>query len=57
LLSCFFIEKAYNNFQEKVVFTQVFQDGQIIEDGFHQELMARNGSYAEMYREQAKWYQ
>jgi len=29
----------------------------IIEDGSHQELMERNGCYAEMYREQAKWYQ
>jgi len=35
----------------------VFQEGRIIEDGSHQELMERNGCYAEMYREQAKWYQ
>ena len=35
----------------------VFQDGRIVEDGSHQELMAQNGRYAEMYREQAKWYQ
>ena len=35
----------------------VFQDGQIIEEGSHLELMAKNGHYAQMYREQAKWYQ
>ena len=35
----------------------VFRDGRIIEDGSHKELMAKNGYYAEMYREQAKWYQ
>ncbi|MCI8800454.1 MAG: ABC transporter ATP-binding protein [Lachnospiraceae bacterium] len=29
----------------------------MIEDGSHQELMERNGYYAEMYREQAEWYQ
>ncbi len=35
----------------------VFRDGSIIEDGSYKELMAKNGYYAEMYREQAKWYQ
>lgn len=35
----------------------VFRDGEIIEDGSHQELMAQNGHYAELYRAQAKWYQ
>lgn len=35
----------------------VFKDGQIIEDGSHQELIKKNGYYTEMYREQAKWYQ
>ena len=35
----------------------VFHNGQIIEDGSHLELMAKNGHYAQMYREQAKWYQ
>ena len=35
----------------------VFRDGEIVEDGSHQELMAQNGHYAELYRAQAKWYQ
>ena len=35
----------------------VFRDGEIIEDGSHQELMAQNGHYAELYRAQARWYQ
>lgn len=35
----------------------VFRDGQIIEDGSHQELMEQNGHYAALYRAQAKWYQ
>lgn len=35
----------------------VFRDGEIIEDGSHQELMDRNGHYAKLYRAQAKWYQ
>lgn len=34
----------------------VFKDGQIIEDGSHQELMSRDEHYAKMYRAQAKWY-
>ncbi|MCL2387463.1 MAG: ABC transporter ATP-binding protein/permease [Defluviitaleaceae bacterium] len=34
----------------------VFQDGQIIEDGSHKELISKDGHYAEMYRAQAKWY-
>ena len=35
----------------------VFRDGEIVEDGSHQELMAQDGHYAELYRAQAKWYQ
>ena len=35
----------------------VFRDGEIVEDGSHQELMVQNGHYAELYRAQAKWYQ
>jgi len=34
----------------------VFQDGQIIEDGTHKELMDKNAVYAEMYHAQAQWY-
>lgn len=34
----------------------VFDKGRIVEDGSHEELMARNGLYAEMYRAQARWY-
>ncbi|BDD87674.1 ABC transporter ATP-binding protein [Desulfofustis limnaeus] len=33
----------------------VIQDGRIIEQGTHQELMAANGRYADMYRKQAAW--
>jgi ABC-type multidrug transport system fused ATPase/permease subunit len=35
----------------------VFKDGTIIEDGSHQELMALDGHYAQMYRAQAQWYE
>lgn len=34
----------------------VFDDGQIVEDGSHKDLMAKNGLYAVMYRAQAQWY-
>lgn len=34
----------------------LFLDGQIMEYGTHQELIDLNGSYAEMYRLQAKYY-
>ncbi|MGE5579914.1 MAG: ABC transporter ATP-binding protein [Bacillota bacterium] len=34
----------------------VFDDGRIVEDGTHDELMDRNGLYAKMYRAQAQWY-
>ena len=35
----------------------VFQDGRIIEDGNHQELMKKKGQYYAMYQAQASWYQ
>jgi ATP-binding cassette subfamily B protein len=34
----------------------VFHEGRLIEQGSHEELLARGGKYAEMYSEQAKWY-
>lgn len=34
----------------------VFANGKIAEDGTHDELIAMNGEYARLYREQAKWY-
>lgn len=35
----------------------MFENGEIIEQGTHQELMERNGQYADMFRCQAKYYQ
>lgn len=35
----------------------MFENGEIIEHGTHQELMELNGQYAEMFRCQAKYYQ
>jgi len=34
----------------------VFDDGRIVEDGTHSELLAANGLYARMYNAQAQWY-
>ena len=34
----------------------VFQDGQIVEQGSHEELFAAGGCYAEMWNAQAKYY-
>lgn len=34
----------------------VLKDGELIEDGSHDELMAKSGEYAQMFRAQAKWY-
>ena len=34
----------------------VFDEGRIVEDGNHDELMQQNGLYADMYKAQAKWY-
>ena len=34
----------------------LFDGGEIVECGSHEELMAQNGKYAQMYRVQAKKY-
>lgn len=34
----------------------LLQQGRCIEEGSHRELMAMNGQYAELYRNQARWY-
>ncbi len=40
-------------FADRVI---VMADGRIREDGHHDELMARDGLYARMFRAQAEWY-
>jgi ATP-binding cassette, subfamily B, bacterial len=34
----------------------VLDSGKIVEDGTHQELIAKNGLYADFFRQQAQWY-
>ena len=34
----------------------VFEDGRIVQDGTHEELLAEGGLYADLYRSQAQWY-
>ena len=34
----------------------LFENGQVIEEGNHEELMAQNGKYAEMFDIQAQYY-
>lgn len=34
----------------------VMENGRIVEDGCHQELVAKNGVYCKLFHEQAKWY-
>jgi ATP-binding cassette subfamily B protein len=34
----------------------VLGDGSILEEGSHAQLMAQNGTYADLYRKQASWY-
>lgn len=45
---------ASTKFCDKVVF---LENGKIIEEGSHDELMKKNGKYAELYRVQAKYYE
>ena len=35
----------------------VFDNGRIVEDGSHEELLKMQGLYARMYQAQAQWYQ
>ena len=34
----------------------VFENGVMKEDGAHDDLLAKGGTYAKLYEEQAKWY-
>ncbi len=34
----------------------VFEDGKIVEEGSHKELMQQGGVYRKMYDAQAQWY-
>ena len=36
--------------------TLVLKEGRLAEEGSHRELIAMNGEYAELYRNQAQWY-
>jgi ATP-binding cassette subfamily B protein len=36
--------------------TLVLRDGRLVETGSHRELVAMNGEYTELYRNQAQWY-
>ena len=35
----------------------VLDQGTLVENGTHEELMEENGVYANFFREQAQWYQ
>lgn len=35
----------------------VFDEGGIVEDGSHEELLKKQGLYARMFQAQAQWYQ
>ena len=48
-----FGKKQGRKFFDKII---VLADKTIREVGSHEELMERNGIYAEMFRTQAKWY-
>jgi len=34
----------------------VLDEGKLIEQGSHEQLLDRGGKYAELYRQQAQWY-
>lgn len=34
----------------------VFENGRLTDDGSHEELIEKEGTYSKLYREQAKWY-
>ena len=34
----------------------VFKGGKVLQDGTHEELIAQDGEYSRLYKEQAKWY-
>jgi len=34
----------------------VLDNGEVIEDGSHEDLMSKNGHYSKMYQSQSKWY-
>lgn len=34
----------------------VFSEGQIVEDGSHEELLEKKGLYTQMYTAQSQWY-
>ena len=35
----------------------VMDNGRIVEDGTHDELIIKNGLYADFYNQQAEWYE
>lgn len=45
---------GFTSFIDRIL---VFDNGFIVEDGTHEELMKLNGHYAKMYRAQSQWYQ
>jgi len=44
---------GFSSFIDRIL---VFHKGSIVEDGTHEELMKKNGYYAEMFKAQAQWY-
>lgn len=44
---------ASTRFSDRIV---LLGEGGILEEGSHEELMARNGAYAEMFRVQSRYY-